>query len=213
MSRKRVFLVRHGETEWNAEMRWQGHIDLPLNAAGLAQAELLAEQLRGERIQAVLTSDLSRARQTAEILARPHAAPIQASDRLREVHVGEVEGLQRDAIISRFGEEALAAWRDMDNRHFAFPGGESKHQALSRGLPAIEGFLQWTSAETVAVVFHSLLMRLVLYAIFPELKQPLGITNCRWFELSYDPEQRTWHPEGELLERLQAIPGEAAAGA
>ncbi len=213
MSRKRVFLVRHGETAWNAEMRWQGHIDLPLNEAGRAQAEALSERLSSAGIEVILSSDLVRARQTAEILARPHGAAVHLSDRLREVHVGEVEGLQRDAVIERFGEDSLAAWRDLDNRDFAFPGGESKHQALSRGLPAIEGFVQWTSARTVAIVFHSLLMRLVLYAWFPELKQPLGISNCRCFELSYDPETRTWHPEGELQELLAAVAEQAAAGA
>jgi broad specificity phosphatase PhoE len=194
-------------------MRWQGHIDLPLNSAGRAQAEALSVQLAGAAIEVILSSDLARARETAEILARPHGAVIHLSDRLREVHVGQVEGLQRDAVIERFGEEALAAWRDLDNREFAFPGGESKHQALSRGLPAIEGFLQWTPARTVAIVFHSLLMRLVLYSLFPELKQPLGISNCRYFELAYDSETRTWYPEGELRELLEAMTNQAAAGA
>jgi 2,3-bisphosphoglycerate-dependent phosphoglycerate mutase len=195
---KRVFLIRHGETDWNAELRWQGHIDLGLNAAGVRQAEELAENLAGERIEAFLSSDLKRASQTAEIAAAPHGAPVRTTDRIREVHVGVAEGMVRDQIIERFGEESLARWRNMDDHEFAFPGGESKRQALARGLPAIQEFLEEDGNRTVAVVFHSLLMRLVLYRIFPDLTRPLGISNCRYFELSFDPDTGKWEPEGEL---------------
>ena len=97
-----LLLVRHGETDWNAELRWQGHADPPLNARGREQARALAEQLSGERFDAVYTSDLRRARETAdEVAARLGIEPVPLAD-LREVDVGEWSGLTYAEIEARW---------------------------------------------------------------------------------------------------------------
>ena len=88
-----IWIVRHGQTDWNVEGRYQGQADRPLNAVGLAQAQQAAEQLRGRDFAAIYSSDLQRARVTAEIIAGQLGLPVQVDRRLREVNQGEWEGL------------------------------------------------------------------------------------------------------------------------
>jgi broad specificity phosphatase PhoE len=88
-----LLLVRHGETDWNAERRWQGHADVPLNERGRDQAERLAEELENARVDAVYSSDLSRARETAEIVGARLGVPVVLDPALREIDVGSREGL------------------------------------------------------------------------------------------------------------------------
>src|ERR1700760_4361850 len=95
-------LARHGETDWNREGRWQGWADPPLNDTGRAQARELAEQLRSVPFDAVFSSDLARARETAEIVAAPHGVPVVVEPQLREIDIGSWSGLTHDEIRSRF---------------------------------------------------------------------------------------------------------------
>lgn len=95
----RLLLVRHGESTWNAEGRWQGHADPPLSAAGIAQARAAAAALAG--VAAIWCSDLARARQTAELCA-PDGLEVRTDGRLRERDVGEWTGLTRDTIEERY---------------------------------------------------------------------------------------------------------------
>src|SRR5689334_9034949 len=97
-----LLLARHGETDWNREGRWQGWADPPLNATGREQAAALAEQLRAVPFDAVYSSDLRRARETAEILAAPHGAEVVLDAGLREIDVGSWSGLTRAEIAERF---------------------------------------------------------------------------------------------------------------
>jgi probable phosphoglycerate mutase len=101
-----LFFARHGETEWNASGRWQGHTDIPLNDVGRAQATLLAARLQGAGIRAVGSSDLSRARQTAEIAARALGLePTHIDHAFRERAYGIFEGLTREQCIERYPSE------------------------------------------------------------------------------------------------------------
>jgi broad specificity phosphatase PhoE len=97
-----LLLARHGETDWNREGRWQGWADPPLNDTGRAQARRLADELRALAFDAVYSSDLRRAFETAEILAEPHGVPIVADPGLREIDVGSWSGLTRAEIGERF---------------------------------------------------------------------------------------------------------------
>ncbi|HEY8029028.1 MAG TPA: histidine phosphatase family protein [Gaiellaceae bacterium] len=103
-----LLLVRHGETDWNAERRWQGHADVPLNGRGREQANALAEQLAGERIDAIYTSDLSRARVTAEIVGARVGVSVAVDPDLREIDVGSREGLTGEIEAPWDGEESAA---------------------------------------------------------------------------------------------------------
>lgn len=97
-----ILLVRHGETDWNREGRWQGHADPPLNDRGRAQARELAKQLEDVRLDAVYASDLRRAWETAEIVAEPRRIPVVTDRVLREIDVGEWSGLTSAEIRERF---------------------------------------------------------------------------------------------------------------
>ena len=90
--RRVLFLFRHGQTDWNREGRLQGHTDTPLNAAGLAQAEALAKRLLAHRLDAVVSSDLTRALTSARIIAEVSGVPLLTDPGLREVSVGLAEG-------------------------------------------------------------------------------------------------------------------------
>jgi broad specificity phosphatase PhoE len=110
MVRRVVFLTRHGETDWNSEGRWQGHTDVPLNDNGRAQARVIAETMRGVGLGALVASDLSRARETAEIVAAVMGLEVAYVDAdLRERTFGIFEGLTR-ADCERLHPEAWGAW-------------------------------------------------------------------------------------------------------
>jgi alpha-ribazole phosphatase len=107
----RLLLVAHAETDWSAQGLFQGHTDIPLNDRGRRQALRLQQHLLQEPFQAVLASDLLRAKETADILARPHGICVQRDARLRELHFGEWEGLTYAEIQERH-PNALTSWQE-----------------------------------------------------------------------------------------------------
>ena len=191
---KEVVLVRHGETDWNAQQRWQGHSDVPLNAQGIRQAEEVAEELRPYDLEVLLSSDLARAHQTAQIIARRKTVPIVTSDKLREVHVGKAEGLGYREALDRFGPESILRWRSLldSDLEFSFPEGETKLDALKRALGAMGEFLQDLDATRVGIVSHGMLIRTFLHYLFPQLELPTVLPNCGYVSLTYEMSARHW---------------------
>lgn len=147
-----LILVRHGETDWNRDGRWQGHADAPLNNRGREQARTLTDELGGEDVAAVYSSDLSRARETAEIVAAPLGRPVTVDVRLREVDVGGWSGLTTAEIQARFPDE-VARWRNGDPRH-TFDGGESYAAMGDRVVAALEEIAARHPDDQVLVVLH-----------------------------------------------------------
>ena len=119
----RLIAVRHGETAWNVDTRIQGQIDIGLNATGLWQAQRAGQALADEDIGVIYASDLSRAWQTAEEIARPHGLAVQPEPRLRERAFGHLEGMSFAEIESTLPEDAKR-WRERDPE-FEPVGGES----------------------------------------------------------------------------------------
>jgi probable phosphoglycerate mutase len=146
-----LILVRHGETDWNRERRWQGHADTPLNETGREQARALARALNGEAIAAVYSSDLRRARETAEIVADGRGLPVLVDRRLREIDFGEWEGLRTVEIHERY-PEFMAAWPPTDGR--PFPGGETYGAMGARVVAALGEIARRHPDEDVVVVLH-----------------------------------------------------------
>ena len=103
----RIYLVRHGETTWNREGRWQGHTDIPLSDHGIGQVERLRDRLASEVIDAIWSSDLKRASETAKIIAAPHGITVHTTGRLRETRLGDWEGLTNPEIETRGDGEIL----------------------------------------------------------------------------------------------------------
>ena len=148
----RLLAIRHGETPWNRERRYQGQEDVPLNAAGLAQALCVAEALADTAIDAIYTSDLARAAQTAAALARVRAMPASVDKGLREQHFGIFQGLTGEEIAQRW-PQASAAWhrRDAD---FGPVDGETRHAFSQRCVLTIEHIAMAHVGQTIAVVCH-----------------------------------------------------------
>lgn len=201
---KHILLIRHGQTDWNAEQRWQGHTDIHLNQTGIAQAEGLAVSPQCSSLEVLLSSDLARAHQTAQIIARRLSVPLFAAKRLREVDVGRAEGLGYQEVVERFGPEAVRRWRSVDpfNLDFAFEQGETKLEAVRRALKVITQYLHSFEADSVGVVTHGMLIRTLIHYLFPELVKPLTVPNCGHFSLTYDLPTRKWDLTSELGQAL-----------
>jgi 2,3-bisphosphoglycerate-dependent phosphoglycerate mutase len=151
-----ILLIRHGETAWNAERRLQGHLDIALNPEGERQARLLAEALAGERIDVIVSSDLLRARQTADALSRVHGLPVRIDRALRERCYGGFEGLLYAEIAQRFPQE-FAAWQARDVDAVLPVGanlGETFRQFNARVNRALLGWADEHPGQTLALVAH-----------------------------------------------------------
>ena len=149
MPTTRILLARHGETEWNRLGRWQGHADPPLNDAGRLQAQALAEQLEGDGIAAVYSSDLERASETARIVAGRLGLEVTENPALREIDVGSWSGLTREEVRERY-PEGFARWLAGEIGH----DGETRTELAARVVPAVEAIAAAHSGEHVLVVTH-----------------------------------------------------------
>jgi broad specificity phosphatase PhoE len=163
MTATRLFLVRHGATELSAEDRFAGATDVDLSDEGRAQAARLAERLRDDRVVAVYCSPLRRTRDTAALLAAPHALAPIADAGLREIDHGHWEGLTREEVESRFHDE-YARWEE-DPFTFAPQGGECGLDVMARALPVIRRIVETHRGENVVVVSHKATIRLVISSL------------------------------------------------
>jgi probable phosphoglycerate mutase len=148
----RVFVLRHGQTAWNVEQRIQGQLDVPLDASGRWQAGRLAHALRGEGLDAVYSSDLTRASETAAALAAAAGLTVRTDVGLRERGFGAFEGLTYREIEQRWPGPALS-WRQRDP-DFAPGGGESLRGFYDRCVGTALRLLARHPAQTVALVAH-----------------------------------------------------------
>jgi broad specificity phosphatase PhoE len=166
----RIILVRHGETDWNAERRWQGHSDRPLNEAGRRQAEELAARLDGAPIDAVYSSDLLRAHETARLLAEPRGLEVVVVPGLRERRFGSWEGLQDVEVERRF-----------PGVHGP-PDGETRQEMTRRVLESLETIAAANPGRTVLVVSHGGPIKALLrHHEHPLCEEPVG--NCSVVDL------------------------------
>jgi broad specificity phosphatase PhoE len=185
MSRRIVFW-RHGQTMWNAEHRFQGQIDIPLDDTGLAQAERSARSLALLRPDVIIASDLQRAATTAEHLSALTNIPIRIDAELRETHAGRWEGLTRPELLEQFGEE-LARWSAGSDIRPG--GGETRLEVAERMVRAVHRGLSETPSEgTLVVVTHGGSARAAIGALLHlpwEHWAALGVlSNCAWSVLT-----------------------------
>lgn len=149
-----IYLVRHGETEWNKIGKYQGYTDVPLNHIGLAQADRCAEALKDVPFERIITSDLSRAKVTAEKIARYHKnATFTVDERLREINFGDWESLTYDQITGK--------WPGIIEEMYTTPetvtisNGESFHDVQNRAWPAVYDEIEAASeGSRILVVCH-----------------------------------------------------------
>ncbi|MBI2182123.1 MAG: histidine phosphatase family protein [Deltaproteobacteria bacterium] len=149
-----IVLVRHGATDWNLQGRCQGVTDRELSEVGVRQAEQLAALLRDESIEAVYSSALRRARQTAELISQPHNLPVMIEENIRELDHGALEGLTFNEIKQSYSE-FLTRWRT-EPAEIQVPGGERLIDVAERawvGINWITG--RHPTAESIVVVSHN----------------------------------------------------------
>jgi broad specificity phosphatase PhoE len=182
METTRVLLVRHGKSQGNAERRFGGHTATPLSELGHRQAEATARALASENISAIYSSDLLRAVQTAEPLARETGLRVEQTDAFRERSVGLMEGLTFEEAATAHPEEYAALLRRDFERVLA--GGESYRQLLDRASARLDLAVEQNRGGTVAVFSHTgticiLILHLMGALDSPELK-PVWVSssNC-----------------------------------
>jgi probable phosphoglycerate mutase len=153
-----LFLVRHAETVWNAEGRWQGQTDVPLSERGRAEIALVAARLRSERFDHVVSSDLVRAHDTARAIAGDR--PITLDPALREMHLGAWCGLLHHEVVERHPDQLRALQRGEDARIGG--DGETVVELAARVTGAIDRILAGRQGERVLVVTHGGVIRSIL---------------------------------------------------
>lgn len=157
----RVWFVRHGETEWNRTKRYQGHSDIALNERGRRQAQEAAQALAAEPLQAVYSSDLVRAVETARAVAAPHGLEVRTLPGLRELHFGLWEGLRYEEIMARWPEQLQQLYDHPESGEA--PEGEGFAALAGRAWAALADISRRHGPdEAVAVVAHGGTIRVLL---------------------------------------------------
>jgi broad specificity phosphatase PhoE len=153
-------LIRHGQTDWNLEGRYQGQSDVPLNEAGRSQAYELARQLKDQTFAALYSSDLKRASETAEIIATAIGISYSLDVRFREINQGEWEGQQVEVIKARYA--GLWNMRTVDPASVRPPGGETVGEVANRAAMAMDDLARLHPRAKVLVVSHGLTLATII---------------------------------------------------
>ncbi len=164
----RLILVRHGETIWNMEKKIQGITDIGLSDLGMEQAKKLALSLKSEKLDAIITSPLMRAYETARAVGTYHDLPIVVEKDLRELDAGELEGLTFPDLMLRY-PDFLGKWM-IDHASVVMPGGESLSEVQNRVWPVIQRITE--TMENALVVSHNFVIATILCKI-----QNLSLSN------------------------------------
>lgn len=172
-----IYLVRHGQTAWNKEEIFRGRADVPLNETGLKEAELAAEYFRGLQIDAIYSSPLSRAYQTAERIARVCSLEVQRLDGLTDMSFGSWEGRTLEEV-KREHETLYRLWRE--SPHLVhFPGGESLDLVRNRSMAAVETLIRLHPDKTLILVSHRVVNKVLICAA-------LGLDNSHFWQIGQD---------------------------
>jgi broad specificity phosphatase PhoE len=179
---QRVLLLRHGESTWNVEHRWQGWLDAPLTPAGEAQAAARARTLAHDSFapRAIYTSDLQRAARTAEIIAAHVESPVVPDTGFRERHGGEWQGCTGTEIDERWPGMRVA-WRRGELR--APPGGEQDVDVLARFDRALTGVLAHVGTGVGCIVTHHGILRLVATRAGVDVQTVIPNVGGFWFDV------------------------------
>jgi probable phosphoglycerate mutase len=186
MPATRLILLRHGETEWNVERRYQGQLDSALTTTGRTQARALAARLAGQCVAALYSSDLDRARETARVVADSTGLKQILDSGLRERHLGVFQGLLKAEIREKFPDEYLRFKSDPD---YVIPGGESTRQSSTRVIACLEEIAGCHAGQQIAVIGHGgTASSLLRYALGIPLGAPRRFerSNASWNVFVFD---------------------------
>jgi alpha-ribazole phosphatase len=195
----KLYLIRHGEVEGGLEGRLCGRTDVPLTTRGVDRSHQLAEALAGAQLSAIYSSDLQRARATAEIIADKNGLTVTENAAWREIDMGQWEGL----IMKRIYEETpeLVTQLFADPSSFQYPGGESFATFTTRIQNALKDLLSQHANDRVALVTHGGVSRVIIGIV-------LGVPPSNWLRLAQDYgclNVIEWYDENPMLRLLNSV--------
>ena len=202
-------MVRHAETDWNRERRYQGWQDTPLSETGRVQARAVGELLAAQPLAAVWSSPLARARDTAAAIAAPHRLPVLEAPAFKEIRFGAWEGLTRDEVRGRFPAE-YQSWQDTPQLAVV-PGAETLTEVRARVMAGLADLRKAHDGQTVCLVAHGVSIRvLILEALGLGLDRlwSLQISSTGVTELEFRDDWAAVHRMNTLvhLPRIVAAP-------
>lgn len=160
----KIYLIRHGETEWNREGRSQGcSNDIPLSEMGLIQAEAIGKRLKNEKIDLFFSSSLTRAFQTADAIAKHHKKKVIKQKEFVEISFGKWEGLRIDEIKERY-LDVYKIWKDTPNIA-RVPGAESLIEIRERSFPKLMEILNSNKDKNILIVSHGITIKVLIATI------------------------------------------------
>ncbi|SDK48484.1 histidine phosphatase family protein [Natronincola ferrireducens] len=174
---KKLYVVRHGETNWNLEGRTQGIKDSQLTDDGLLQAQLLAKRLIEEKIEVIYSSCLLRAKSTAEIISKILKLPYYCDKNLNEMNFGQWEGLTNEQILKLYPSE-LKTWRNYPHET-CIPSGEKLISVQRRIVEFVENVLKNTKEKNILIISHSTIIKLLLLNV-------LNMDICNYYRLKQE---------------------------
>lgn len=172
-----IYLIRHGQTDWNRDKIFRGRADVPLNERGREEARALSKHLEHVRPRACYSSPLSRAFETAEIAVRPHSLEVQPDDGVIDIDYGAWQGLP-DAEVSKRFTPLRQRWLETPQR-VKFPGGESLAMVRKRALGSLERIRSEHPEGVVFVVAHRVVTKVIMCAA-------LGLANSAFWKIRQD---------------------------
>lgn len=170
----KIGIIRHGRTSWNVEGRAQGNSDIQLDEEGILGANKLAERLKEEDWDLIYSSNLMRAKQTADIIADKSGIPIYLDPRLREVGGGLIEGTTEDERVLKWGNK----WWQLDL------GIESDESVMARGLSLFEEVIENHDDKNILIVSHGAFIKQILKVLLPKVQMGDYLQNTSFTVLT-----------------------------
>ena len=174
----KIILIRHGETTWNIEGRYQGQEDTPLSERGLKQGHLLAEGLRHIHIDACISSPLQRSYQTCKFCADLHNLPVATDERLTEINHGSWEGVLAGDIAKRYPKE-FALWHTQPGKVQMPDGGENLEAVRKRARTAFDEYVAKYEGKTILVAAHDAVNKAIICDL-------LGLDMSHFWQIKQD---------------------------
>ncbi|MCY0881685.1 MAG: histidine phosphatase family protein, partial [Firmicutes bacterium] len=197
----RMYIVRHGQTEWNVAHRMQGHHDAPLTVHGIQQVEALAKRLHNVHWDKIFSSPSGRAVKTAEILRGSRHVPIVTTAALKEIGLGAWEGQTREKVQAQYPQENAAYWQDPD--HFVPPqGGETFHEVQQRVQEFLGQTLRQYAGQSILIVTHTVPVKLLLAHFMQrdlrDLWQDPAVPPASLTEIEIQPNCVQWYQTADI---------------
>ncbi|MHA7966741.1 histidine phosphatase family protein [Paenibacillus sp. CAU 1782] len=156
----RIYVTRHGQTEWNLEKRFQGHNDSPLTELGIKQATWLGESLQYQKIDLIYTSSSQRAVKTAEIIKGERNIPIEISEAFKEINLGIWEGITQEDAKSNFAHQFDNFWNDPEA--FQVENSETFQQVSDRAIGKLNEIIHHNKGKSILIVTHTVVIKMVM---------------------------------------------------